>query len=356
MAQTVHVVLPNDIDDPSTPSGGNRYDREACTALAALGWSVHEQSAHGAWPNPSPNDLATLDALLADLPATAIALVDGLIASAAPDVMAAYAARLRLVVLVHMPFGDTDPATRPAEHRALRAATAIIATSEWTQRRLLQLYALPTERMSVAIPGVTPAPPAPGTESGDALLCVAVLGRHKGHDILIDALARLTHRTWTCICAGAADRDPAFVRALQTRIDEAGLTDRIHLAGPQTGAALEALYASADLLVHPSRGETYGMVAAEALARGIPVLATTAKGLPDAVGRTASGIVPGLLVPPDDPEALAAALEQWLTDADLRIHLRAAALARRADLTDWTVTARNISATLRALPAETPAG
>ncbi|MEV6929855.1 glycosyltransferase family 4 protein, partial [Dactylosporangium sp. NPDC051485] len=283
----VHVVLPGDIDSTTTPSGGNRYDREVCAGLAALGWTVREHRA----------DLEPLEALLAARPDGALVLLDGLVASARPGPLAAHAARLRLVVLVHMPFGDEDPAARPAEARALRAATAVIATSDWTGRRLAELYALPADRIDVAAPGVAPAPVAPGSGAGGALLCVAVLGRHKGHDVLVEALSRLPGE-WTCACAGALERDPAFVAGLRSRIDAAGLGGRLTLAGPCAGADLDALYAGADLLVHPSRGETYGMVAAEALARGIPVLATTAKGLPDAVGRAPDGTVPGLLVPP----------------------------------------------------------
>jgi glycosyltransferase involved in cell wall biosynthesis len=85
------------------------------------------------------------------------------------------------------------------------------------------------------------------------------------------------------------------------------------------------------------------MVAVEALARGVPVLATTAKGLPDAIGAAA---VPGWLVPPGDADALAGALRRWLDDAGLRDRLRAAALARRDTLTGWDVTAREISGAL----------
>ncbi|MER7003621.1 glycosyltransferase family 4 protein [Dactylosporangium sp. NPDC000555] len=347
----LHVVLPNDIDDAAAPSGGNRYDRELCTGLAALGWSVREHPAHGAWPRPDAGDLAALDNLVAGLPSGASVLVDGLVASCAPETMAAHAPRLRLAVLVHMPFGDTDPAARPAEHRTLLAASAIIATSEWTRRRLSNLYDLPVGRIDVATPGVTPARPAIGgggdSGAGGALLCVAVVGHHKGHDVLVDALARLAGLPWTCVCVGDLDRDPDFVRTLTARIDAVTIGDRLRLAGPRTGADLDALYSAADLLVHPSRGETYGMVAAEALARGIPVLATTAKGLPDAIGRAPDGTVPGLLVPPDDPAALAAALRRWLTDPALRRRLRHAALARRATLTDWTVTTRTVADTLR---------
>jgi glycosyltransferase involved in cell wall biosynthesis len=337
-------VLPNDIDDPAAPSGGNAYDRRICTGLAALGWTVRERSARGAWPHPGEHDLAALDALLAALPTGALALVDGLVASCSPAVVEAHAPRLRLVVLVHMPFGDTDQAARRAERRSLRAATAIIATSTWTGRRLIELYDLPAGRITVATPGVDPAPLADDPHNGPgSLLCVAVVGAHKGHDVLVEALARIADRDWTCTCVGALERDPRFVRALTARIDALGLGRRIRLIGPRTGADLDRLYAAADLLVHPSRGETYGMVAVEALARGIPVLATTAKGLPDAIGAAA---VPGWLVPPGDADALAGALRRWLDDADLRDRLRAAARARRDTLTGWNVTSREISGAL----------
>jgi glycosyltransferase involved in cell wall biosynthesis len=110
-------------------------------------------------------------------------------------------------------------------------------------------------------------------------------------------------------------------------------------------------YREADLLVVPSRSETYGMVVTEALAAGLPVLATTVGGIPEAVGRTARG-VPALLVPPEDRGALAAALARWLTDAGLRHRLRTAALCRRQTLPDWQRTAEQISDVLVAVQAE----
>ncbi|WP_433047963.1 glycosyltransferase family 4 protein [Dactylosporangium sp. CS-033363] len=329
-------VLPNDIDDPAAPSGGNRYDREVCARLNA-----DERPAFGAWPTPAAEELAALDALLADVADGAPVVIDGLIASCAPAVLETHAARLRLVVLVHMPFGDDDPAARPAEARALRAARSVIATSDWTGRRLHQLYALPPDRIHVATPGVDQAPLAPGSGGSGALLTVAVLGPHKGQDVLVEALAQVADRDWTMTCAGAKDRDPAFVKAVTERIDTLGLGGRIHLVGPKTGPALDALYAGADLLVHPSRGETYGMVAAEALARGVPVLGTTAKGLPDAVGNA------GTLVPPGDPDALAHALRRWFDEPELRYELRTAARARRDMLTGWDGTARTVEAVFR---------
>ncbi|WP_432837331.1 glycosyltransferase family 4 protein [Dactylosporangium sp. CA-092794] len=345
----LQVILPDNIDDPQSPSGGNRYDRELCSGLVTQGWRVHEHPAYGAWPRPTTADLAALNAILAGVPDDAPVLVDGLIASCAPTVLTTHAYRLRLVLLVHMPFGDTDPSARRPEAAALRTARAIVATGEWTRRHLTALYDLPTDRVRVATPGVAPAELSTGPEA--SFLCVGVVAPHKGHDVLVEALAQVADLPWTCVCAGAIDRDAPFVETLGARIEEYHIGNRLRLEGPRVGAELDGLYAGAGLLVHPSRGETYGMVAAEALARGIPVLATTAKGLPEAVGRAPDGAVPGFLIPPDDPAALAAALRNWLTDPPLRARLRAAARARRDTLTDWSVTTRQVSDTLRNLPA-----
>jgi glycosyltransferase involved in cell wall biosynthesis len=91
-------------------------------------------------------------------------------------------------------------------------------------------------------------------------------------------------------------------------------------------------------MVLASRAETYGMVVTEALARGVPVVATEVGGVPEALGHGADGSRPGLLVPPDDPAALAAALRAWLDDAALRGRLRRAARERRESLRGWSTT------------------
>src|SRR5262249_30463035 len=130
-----------------------------------------------------------------------------------------------------------------------------------------------------------------------------------------------------------------------------GLGDRVNFAAPRPGAALAAAYAAADLLVLPSRGETYGMVVTEALARGIPVLATAANGLPESLGRAPDGSLPGLLVRPEDPGALAGALRRWLTDGDLRPELRRSALGRRSTLTGWAATSAAVAGVLDGVAA-----
>src|SRR6185312_15053112 len=98
-------------------------------------------------------------------------------------------------------------------------------------------------------------------------------------------------------------------------------------------------YAAADLVVLPSRAETYGMVITEALARGLPVIASAAGGTPEALGHGTDGTRPGLLVAPGDVGALRGALHTWLSDAELRARLRGAAAERRAGLRRWESTA-----------------
>ena len=146
------------------------------------------------------------------------------------------------------------------------------------------------------------------------------------------------------MCVGSLDRDPAFVESLRRRSRDGGLGDRVSFAGPRTGADLDRSYASADLLVLASRAETYGMVVTEALAHGLPVIAAEVGGLTEALGHGADGIRPGLLVPPEDPAALGAALRAWLGDAELRARLRRAARERRESLPRWSTTASDVAA------------
>ncbi len=95
-----------------------------------------------------------------------------------------------------------------------------------------------------------------------------------------------------------------------------------------------------------SRGETYGMVVTEALARGLPVVAADVGGVPEALGHGADGARPGLLVPPDDPVALGDALRAWLGDGELRLRWRRAARERRASLSSWSATASVLAGVL----------
>ena len=365
---TVHLLVPDGIDDPGRPSGGNSYDRRLGRELAGQGWQVHRHPVAGCWPDPDAAAGTAVGRLVAELPDGALVLIDGLLAASAPDALLAQAGRLRLVVLVHM--------LHPGDHAVLAAASAVITTSCWTRRQLLARQPLSAGVVRVARPGAERAEPAAGSAAGNRLLCVAALVPHKGQDLLVAALAMLVDRPWRCSLIGPLDRDPAFVEQLRRQVTAAGLADRLEFAGPAVGHALSRAYRSADLLVLPSRAESYGMVVTEALGHALPVLATAVGGvpeamsgalpeamsgalpeamsgaLPEAAARARDGSLPGLLVPPEDPAALAAALRRWLDDAELRSRLRSAARQRRATLAGWPETAERVGAVLAEVAAE----
>jgi glycosyltransferase involved in cell wall biosynthesis len=332
----VYFVVPADVADETVPSGGNTYDREVADGLTALGWTVTRL------PVTGPGPLA--DALR-DLPDGALVLADGLVVCGAPDVVVPATARLRVLVLVHMPraneFGLPAPVAADLDSReraVLHAAAAVIATSPWSARHIAARHGL--SHVDVATPGTHPAALARGTDGASRLLCVAAVTRGKGLDLLVDALARVAELAWTCDLVGSLHRDPGYVEHVRRLIERHGLTGRVRLLGPHADPAAD--YARADLCVLASRTETFGMVVTEALARGIPVLATDVDALPDTLGRAPDGNVPGLLVPPD-VDALADALRNWLTDPALRTTLSKAAVARRASIQGWAHTATAIS-------------
>ena len=351
MTAPAYVILPGGIDDPAAPSGGNRYDRRLCDGLRA-NRDVHEIAIPGDWPHPRDSARRALASALAGLPGGATVLVDGLIAGGVPDLLEPYGDRLRLIVLVHLPLADEtglSPADAAAldarERRSVHAAAAVIATSEAAARRLVERHGLDPGRVHVATPGVDPAPLAEPSPGGGRLLCVAAVTPRKGQDVLVEALARCADLDWTCDCVGAL-KAPDFAAALARDAGAGPDGRRVRFVGARAGAALDGSYATADLLVLPSRAETYGMVVTEALARGIPVLASAVSGVREALGAGPGRALPGALLPPGDAGALAAAIRRWLTDAPWRADLREAARARRDSLRAWADTVRAVSAVL----------
>ncbi|GGY85635.1 glycosyl transferase [Streptomyces olivaceoviridis] len=355
--RSVHFVMPGGVDDPAAPSGGNAYDRRVCLDLPGFGWQVTRHAVPGTWPRPDAAAREALARTLRSLPDDSVVLLDGLVACGVPETVVPEGRRLRLAVLVHLPLGDEtglDPAVAAdldaRERTVLRAVPAVIATSDWAVRRLVSHHGLAPDRVHVAAPGADIAPLAPGTDGVSRLLCVAAVTPRKGQHRLVEALAAVRDLPWTCECVGGLGHDPGYVARLRELIARYGLTDRLHLTGPRSGAVLDASYAAADLMVLTSYAETYGMAVTEALARGIPVLATDVGGLPEAVGRAPDGGVPGILVPPEDPAALAAELRGWFGEPDVRRRLKAAARGRRAALDGWATTARSLAAVLGRLP------
>lgn len=326
------------------PSGGNTYDAELAAGLPGCGIDLREYPVTGPWPLPGPGDL---DRLLAVLPAERDWLLGNIVGSAAPRALRAIRdAGGRVTLLVHY-FPADDPAL-PAvdrerlalgEAEAVDVADAVVTTSAWAAREVAARYG--RDDAAVAAPGVDPAPLATGSLPAGrppALLWLGRLTATKDPLTFLAALDLVRDLPWNARLVGPWV-DKALAGQVGTLLAAAGLTGRVEVTGPRIGETLEAVWAGTDLLVHTSRAETYGMVVAEALARGIPALVAEGTGAAEAqrVGDT---------FPAGDPGALAVGLRRWLADPDRQRRWRADAARLRADRPTWRGTAEAVAAAL----------
>ncbi len=323
----VVFAVPGDL---ATPTGGYTYDRRIIAELPALGWQADVLDLGEGFPRPARETRAVAHARLVALPPGPPIVVDGLALGVLPETSQELQRNHKLVALVHHPLAlesgisaQDAAAFRASERAALGSARAIIATSRATVRVLAADYDVAPDRVNVVEPGTDRGAIAPRGESDTvALLSVGAVVPRKGYDLLVAALARLTDLSWRLVIAGDKSRDAETVRKLEADIDRLDLAGRIRLAGAVSSEELSSLYAGADLFVLPSRFEGYGMAYTEALAHGLPVIGTRIGAIPDTVPSDA-----GVLVPPDDVDALADVLRRLITQPQERQRLAAAARA-----------------------------
>lgn len=348
----LHLVVPGPLDQRT---GGYIYDARMVSGLSELGWSVVVHSVDGAFPGPDPVARSSLSATLAAIPTGGRVVIDGLAMGALPEPVDAEAARLRVLSLVHHPLADETGLDADAQDRfralerdALSACAGVLVTSAFTARRL-EPYGVKAERVRTVYPGTDRCRPAvgPGRDAPPALLCVGTVTPRKGHDVLVRALARLRHLSWTCVCAGSLASAPGYAEGVRRLVRDARLDGRVELIGECDSARLDALYHQASLFVLPSHYEGYGMALSDALARGLGVVSTTGGAIPHTVPRDA-----GALVPPGDDAALTAALQDLLTEpggAERRGALARAARRHAETLPRWDQAAARFAAAVREL-------
>ena len=344
--RAVDLLVPGDI---ATLTGGYIYDRRIFSGLAHRGWKVCIHSLAESFPEPTGEALAHAARVLDSLDDGRIVVIDGLALAGLGELLRAHRARLRLVALIHHPLAyetglpqDRAAQLFAAERAALELVPAVVVTSSWTKDALAD-FGVSAERIAVVEPGTDPAPAAKDRAAcaPPELLCVASLTARKGHAVLFDALGRLHDRQWHLTCAGSLEREPLLAARLAEQIDRLGLRARVTLTGELAPQALGAYYARADAFVLASYMEGYGMAFAEALAHGLPIVATSGGAIPATVPAAAS-----LLVPPGDAAALAGALAEILDDAPLRARLGAAAAAAGARLPTWNDAAERFARAL----------
>lgn len=346
MAEAVFAI-PGDL---KATTGGYTYDRRVIELLPAFGVPVSVLALPASFPSPTAGDLEeTRQILVARSPASVL-VIDGLAYGAFTDPLLD-ALQGRVIGLVHHPlFLETGlPHARKvelkdSEARALRRANHIIVTSRATKRIVTEQFAISADKITVAEPGTDPAQRATGTGAPLQILAVGAVLPRKGYDLLVEALEPLKDIDWRLTIAGALDRHPQAVEAVQEAIRKHGLEERVTLAGKVVPATLERLYESADLFVSASLFEGYGMVLAEAMARGLPMVLAAGGAAADTAGEAAA-----LHVETGNVSELTAALHRALTDKKLRDRLADAAWEAGRTLPTWHETARRFAAVILGL-------
>ena len=309
-------------------TGGTRYDMRLANALPGANVACRPVALDGAFPGPDARGTAALRAALDAVPPGDRVVIDGLCLATVADL----ATVPPFVALVHHP-ADRETGLSPAdaarlrdlETRALARAAHVVATSTHTGEMLAAAYGVARPRLGVVPPGVTVScDRSPGRRRASGplrLLAVASVTARKGYAVLLDTLIRLRREypglpAFRIDCYGSLERDPALVDALRQTIAVHALGDCIWLHGEVDEAGLAQAYAAADLFVHTAHYEGYGMAVADALACGLPVVATAGGAVEDLVPEDA-----GRLVPPGDANAFAAELASLLRDPALRATL-----------------------------------
>lgn len=252
--------------------------------------------------------------------------------------------------------GDPEPEWRDrAEAEIIQCSDAICVSCVEEEQQFRRLYGNPAGRIDIVAPGVETALFAPGDRTGarqaigadlDApmLLFVGRLQPLKGPDVAIRALWRLHEMGRTdarlVIVGGASGREgDAETERSHALVDELGLHDHVDFVEPQPHHILSSYYRSADVVIVPSRSESFGLVALEAMACGIPVVASAVGGLQSLVDDGVTGRLIAGRRPPD----FAAAIDQILGDPALARSLSTASVDKARRYT-WAAAAERLEA------------
>ncbi|WP_300062724.1 glycosyltransferase family 4 protein [uncultured Roseobacter sp.] len=347
MTRSATFAIPGDIE---TLTGGYIYEKQLLLGLRRLGWDIAHLQLPDGFPDPTEAAIDSTARALAGLPSNRPVILDGFLTGAMPpDRLSETTAPI--IAVTHHPLAyetglspERSAHLKHVERANLARASHIVVPSPHTARILIDDFGVAADRITIAPPGVTRAAteisqPAKPPE----ILAVGQLVRRKGHDTLLRALSRLKDLPWTAHIVGR-ESDPVHGTELKHLALELGLEERLYFNGELSPDALRVRYATASIFALATRYEGYGMVFAEAMAHGLPIVTCGGGAVPDTVPVTA-----GRCVRVGDAVALSAALRELLTDAPLRKALATGSRRHGESLPTWDDTARVVSDLLHQL-------
>ncbi|MBM3729342.1 MAG: glycosyltransferase family 1 protein [Actinobacteria bacterium] len=231
--------------------------------------------------------------------------------------------------------GDPEPVSREdAESSIIGCTDAICVSCTEEERQFRSLYGIPPGTIEIVAPGVEQAFFAPGEKRGarhalrlpvdvPVMLFVGRIQPLKGLDVAVETLARLADRRARLVVVGGAsgNEGESEVARIRSLIESLGVVDRVDFVAPQAHHMLSTYYRAADVVIVPSRSESFGLVALEAAACGVPVVASGVGGL---ITIVEDGVT-GHLVADRSPDVFASHVDRILSHP-----VQAAAMGARA--------------------------
>lgn len=329
-----------------TPTGGYAYDRQILHHLQQRAFPLVPIELGGEWPSPTTKDIAVCERLFHSFSEKTALLIDGLAFGAMPETLLKQA-KGPIIALCHHPLAyetGLDESRRTELHMSEKAALAharsVIVTSDETAGLLAREFGVPERNIVIALPGTRKMQRARGGGNIPHLIAIGSVSKRKNYDGLLEALRQIADLSWRLTIAGRVE-DEGLIGLLLERTSANDWRDRVQFTGALPDDAIEALLMEADLFVMPSHYEGYGMALMEAVASGLPCVATDA--VPSARQVPAGAIKS---VPAGDSEAFGNALRQLLTDTDARKNMAALAWSARATLPDWEMAADCVAAAI----------
>ena len=329
-------VVPGDIN---TQTGGYIYDRKVISELRASGFSVSVLSLSDTFPNPSVDDQRLAYEQLTRVKVKPPMIIDGLALGALdPETVSAISSPI--IGMIHHPLAyetglDADTSRRlfETEFENLRKVDKVIAPSHFIKQLLVEKYQLDKGLITVATPGIDLDPLPASPAQPPLILSVGIMASRKGHDVLLRALSKITEASWQAVIVGST-RDQHYLDDLVALRAELGLESRVKFLGQLSQEELAEYYSRASVFALATRHEGYGMVFAEAMANGLPIVSCKAGATAETVGEQA-----GILTDVDSPEMFADALRTVIDDRKLHARMSSASKLRASQLGTWSDTA-----------------
>ncbi|ABG31917.1 glycosyl transferase family 1 [Roseobacter denitrificans] len=324
--------------DKDRRTGGFLYEATVLRVLNDMGFETAHLQLPDGFPDPSARDMQCALAALRDVPADVPIILDGLVFGAI-DPQGLAQVQAPIIAMIHHPLG-TETGLSPARAAFLRANEAaalahtaqVIVPSPHTAQVLTQEFGADPETITVALPGFDRPTRSSAPVDPPLILSVGLLAERKGHDVLLDALSRIRDLDWSAAIVGQA-HDPLVADKLRDQCRDLDLCARVRFAGELGEAALRQHFEAASIFALATRYEGYGMVLSEAMLFDLPVVSCHVGAVPETVGGA------GLLTPPDDPSAFAAALRRILECPETAAQFSALSKTRANALPTWQDTA-----------------